>query len=153
MSKRSGKTDLAVSALSGGRVAKNAGISDLAATSALTGKYRLASPTGKRIPSVAIDADPPARSRAEALALALRDLESTSPEEDARLTAAALADPDNPPQMVAGAPNKGGRPRSANPKRSVHLRLDREVVEAFEAKGPGWQTRINLALRKAVGLE
>jgi uncharacterized protein (DUF4415 family) len=32
----------------------------------------------------------------------------------------------------------------------VTLRLDRDIVEAFKARGPGWQTRMNAALREAV---
>jgi uncharacterized protein (DUF4415 family) len=73
-------------------------------------------------------------------------------EEDAALTAAALGDPDNPPLDLAKA-RRAGRPRSEQTKRSVHLRLDRDVVEAFEADGRGWQTRMNAALRKAAGLK
>lgn len=45
--------------------------------------------------------------------------------------------------------NLGGRPKSDNPKVAVSLRLDREVVAAFKAEGPGWQTRMNDALRAA----
>ena len=41
----------------------------------------------------------------------------------------------------------GGRPKSDNPKVPVSIRLDREVVEKFRATGPGWQSRINEALR------
>ena len=29
--------------------------------------------------------------------------------------------------------------------------LDRDVLDVFQADGPGWQDRINAALRKAVG--
>ncbi|GLQ54338.1 hypothetical protein GCM10010862_15970 [Devosia nitrariae] len=43
-----------------------------------------------------------------------------------------------------------GRPKSANPKVSVSLRLDREVVEGFKAEGPGWQTRMNAALAESL---
>ncbi|WP_244466941.1 BrnA antitoxin family protein [Devosia geojensis] len=43
-----------------------------------------------------------------------------------------------------------GRPKSANPKVSVSLRLDREVVEGFKADGPGWQTRMNAALAESL---
>lgn len=46
----------------------------------------------------------------------------------------------------------GGRPKSDNPKIAVSLRLDREVVARFKASGPGWQTRMNKALRDAAGL-
>lgn len=41
-----------------------------------------------------------------------------------------------------------GRPRLEAPKRLVSLRLDQEVIERFRARGPGWQTRINTALRE-----
>lgn len=47
--------------------------------------------------------------------------------------------------------NRGGRPRGSN-KVPVTLRLDRDAVDHFKAGGPGWQSRINAALRKAVGL-
>jgi uncharacterized protein (DUF4415 family) len=46
--------------------------------------------------------------------------------------------------------SKGGRPRGSN-KELVSLRLDKDVVARFRANGPGWQTRINEALRKASG--
>ena len=45
-----------------------------------------------------------------------------------------------------------GRPKAPNPKIAVSLRLDPEVVAAFKADGPGWQSRMNQALRKAVGV-
>jgi uncharacterized protein (DUF4415 family) len=41
-----------------------------------------------------------------------------------------------------------GRPPLDFPKKLVSLRLDRDVIEAFRAGGPGWQSRINAALRK-----
>ncbi|WP_299550725.1 BrnA antitoxin family protein [uncultured Tateyamaria sp.] len=53
---------------------------------------------------------------------------------------------------LAEALNKGGRPKSENPKQSVTLRLDPEVIEAFKQDGRGWQTRMNKALRKAAGI-
>lgn len=37
-------------------------------------------------------------------------------------------------------------------KESVTLRIDGDVLEAFQAEGPGWQERINAALRAASGL-
>ena len=37
-------------------------------------------------------------------------------------------------------------------KELVSLRVDREVLEHFQADGPGWQERINAALRLAAGL-
>jgi uncharacterized protein (DUF4415 family) len=45
-----------------------------------------------------------------------------------------------------------GRPRKAAPKEAVSLRLDPDVLKHFRAGGPGWQSRINAALRKAAGL-
>ena len=48
--------------------------------------------------------------------------------------------------------NKGGRPRLANPKKLVTIRLDADVVERLKAECEGWQTRANEMLRKAVGL-
>lgn len=42
-----------------------------------------------------------------------------------------------------------GRPLAARKKTSVSLRLDQDVLEKFKSAGPGWQTRINEALRKA----
>lgn len=38
-------------------------------------------------------------------------------------------------------------------KELVSLRLDRDVLEHFQDDGPGWQDRINAALRLAAGLE
>jgi uncharacterized protein (DUF4415 family) len=32
-------------------------------------------------------------------------------------------------------------------KETVTLRIDRDVLELFQADGPGWQDRINAALR------
>jgi uncharacterized protein (DUF4415 family) len=36
-------------------------------------------------------------------------------------------------------------------KEQVTLRIDQDVLEFFQAGGPGWQDRINEALRKAAG--
>jgi uncharacterized protein (DUF4415 family) len=43
-------------------------------------------------------------------------------------------------------------PSVPNAKELVSLRLDRDVLERFQEDGPGWQDRINAALRKAAGL-
>jgi uncharacterized protein (DUF4415 family) len=45
-----------------------------------------------------------------------------------------------------------GRPKLAVTKRSVHLRLSPDVLDHFRKTGPGWQTRIDEALRKAAKL-
>ena len=36
-------------------------------------------------------------------------------------------------------------------KETVTLRIDRDVLDVFQKDGPGWQDRINAALRKAAG--
>jgi uncharacterized protein (DUF4415 family) len=36
-------------------------------------------------------------------------------------------------------------------KETVSLRIDRDVLDFFQDGGPGWQDRINAALRKAAG--
>ena len=36
-------------------------------------------------------------------------------------------------------------------KEMVSLRIDRDVLDFFQQDGPGWQDRINAALRKAAG--
>ncbi len=38
--------------------------------------------------------------------------------------------------------NKGGRPRSPNPRQLISLRLPADVIERWRASGPGWQTRM-----------
>jgi uncharacterized protein (DUF4415 family) len=42
-----------------------------------------------------------------------------------------------------------GRPKAEKVKRAVSLRLDEDVIDWFKKGGPGWQTRMNDALRKA----
>jgi uncharacterized protein (DUF4415 family) len=52
-------------------------------------------------------------------------------------------------EMLARATvNKGGRPRSANPRQLISLRLPAEVVARWRATGPGWQTRMAERLSK-----
>ena len=47
--------------------------------------------------------------------------------------------PPNPPPALPGV------------KELVSLRIDRDVLDFFQEDGPGWQDRINAALRKAAG--
>ena len=42
---------------------------------------------------------------------------------------------------------KRGRPRTSSPKQQLTVRYDAEVIEAFRATGPGWQRRMNAALK------
>ena len=63
--------------------------------------------------------------------------------------------------MLAGAQYRVGGRLKAHPRRrgpqkaprkiALSLRLSPEVVKHFRAKGRGWQTRIDDALRKLVG--
>ena len=48
------------------------------------------------------------------------------------------------------SPLQRGRPKSQHPKVAIKLRLDPDVLEGFRATGPGWQPRINAALREAL---
>ena len=43
------------------------------------------------------------------------------------------------------------RPPLPNVKELVSLRIDRDVLEHFQESGPGWQDRINEALRRVAG--
>jgi len=42
-------------------------------------------------------------------------------------------------------------PSLPNAKELVSLRIDRDVLEHFQEAGPGWQDRINEALRTLIG--
>jgi uncharacterized protein (DUF4415 family) len=47
---------------------------------------------------------------------------------------------------------RGRPPLREKAKSQVTLRLDPDVIARFREDGPGWQGRINAALRKAAGL-
>ena len=42
------------------------------------------------------------------------------------------------------------RPAIPNAKETVSLRIDRDILDHFQNDGPGWQDRINDALRRVV---
>lgn len=48
----------------------------------------------------------------------------------------------------AKVPLQRGRPKAAVTKVLTTIRLDAAVLDHFKAGGPGWQSRINAALRK-----
>lgn len=50
-------------------------------------------------------------------------------------------------------PTEGPPKATAVPgvKETVTLRIDQDVLEFFQEDGPGWQDRINAALRKVAG--
>ncbi len=54
------------------------------------------------------------------------------------------------PELAASARRVRGK-QKAPTKQLVSLRLDRSVIDAFKAEGPGWQSRINEALKRAIG--
>lgn len=56
------------------------------------------------------------------------------------------------PDLAESIRRGRGRPPLDNPKKQVTLRLDAEVLERLRASGPGWQSRVNDALKKVVGL-
>jgi uncharacterized protein (DUF4415 family) len=71
-------------------------------------------------------------------------------------TGIAWTDPDEAPDLsvphwadkIDAAPVRRGRPPSQNPKSSTTIRLDADIVKRFREDGPGWQSRINAALRE-----
>lgn len=76
-------------------------------------------------------------------------------EDGAAITEAALSDPDARPltdqEWEAAKPKaRVGRPRSPVRKVSTTIRFDADVLEAMQATGPGWQTRINEIVREYV---
>jgi uncharacterized protein (DUF4415 family) len=66
---------------------------------------------------------------------------------DPRTAAEAVFKP-AAPKPVEPAPKAPALPGS---KETVSLRIDSDVLEYFQAGGPGWQDRINDALRKIAG--
>lgn len=61
--------------------------------------------------------------------------------------------PDPIPVTVSHKPvEKRGRGRPPSGKSTVNIRLYDTVLAHYRATGPGWQSRLNDALRKAIGL-
>ena len=86
--------------------------------------------------------------------------------EEAEIQKMIASDPDNPEitdaQIAGGKPftetfpdltesirRSRGRPRVANPKEAVTLRIDPKTVARFKAKGKDWRARMARALDKA----
>ena len=69
------------------------------------------------------------------------------------------ADPDDAPDLsapewverLASVKARPGRPKAAAAKVSTTIRLDPDILDHFRAGGEGWQSRINAALRAAIG--
>ncbi|MEX2126829.1 MAG: BrnA antitoxin family protein [Xanthobacteraceae bacterium] len=67
------------------------------------------------------------------------------------LKAAEAAFKPAPPKPIQPMPSAPGAPSLPGAKEQVTLRIDRDVLEYFQAGGTGWQERINDALRKLAG--
>ena len=69
-------------------------------------------------------------------------------------TLAKVNDPDNPAwtEDMLGAPllKRGRGPQASPTKVLTSVRLDADILEFFKAKGAGYQSRINAALRTEV---
>lgn len=100
----------------------------------------------------------------------MKKISSLSDAEEARIQRAIADDADAPeatdeqlaqarpfmevfPQLADAARRARGRPPLAEAKQLVSLRLDAEIVRRLRASGPGWQSRVNDALRRTVGLD
>ena len=57
-----------------------------------------------------------------------------------------------PPELLAQFKNTRG-PQKTPTKVAVSIRLSPDVLSHFKAKGPGWQSRIDDALRKIAKLK
>jgi len=55
-----------------------------------------------------------------------------------------IVTPDEARKAVA----RRGRPPGSGVKESTTIRFDKDVLDAFKAGGPGWQSRMNAALRQ-----
>jgi len=82
--------------------------------------------------------------------------------ESSNVSESSWVDPDDAPEWtdemfdraeirIGDTVIRRGRP-PGSAKTQVSLRLDNDVVAAFRAQGPGWQSRMNEALRKAAGV-
>ena len=49
--------------------------------------------------------------------------------------------------VVIRGPKTPGRPAGSGRKEAIHIMLDKDVLAYYRSTGPGWQTRMNAALR------
>ena len=76
----------------------------------------------------------------------------TDPDDAPELTVDMLAEAEvfKGEQFVRRGP---GRPKAEMTKQKISVRLDPDVLARLREGGPGWQSRINTVLRKALGIE
>jgi uncharacterized protein (DUF4415 family) len=74
------------------------------------------------------------------------------PDDAPELTADMLAEAEvfKGEQFVRRGP---GRPKAEMTKQKISVRLDPDVLARLREGGPGWQSRINMVLRKALEME
>jgi uncharacterized protein (DUF4415 family) len=73
----------------------------------------------------------------------------TRPTDALSLAEAVFKSATPPAAEPVRAPRKAGVPVS---KELVSIKLDSDLIAYFQEDGPGWQERINDALRRAAGL-
>jgi uncharacterized protein (DUF4415 family) len=81
-------------------------------------------------------------------------IDDDNPEWTAADFARAKYGQDIPAHIRAAFPKARGRPAGsvkADAKQAVSIRLDPDIIAHYRATGPGWQSRVNAALRKAIG--
>ena len=72
-----------------------------------------------------------------------------TPEEEARWEKGVVVKEGGYPAVRAKLAERRRRgPQKASTKVFTGIRLDADVIDAFKATGPGWQTRMNAALRE-----
>lgn len=67
---------------------------------------------------------------------------------DAMIARAELAEGETVLRAATGTVRGRGRPRTGSEKRQVSVRLDQDVLAGLRDTGPGWQGRMNAALRE-----
>lgn len=56
------------------------------------------------------------------------------------------------PALAESIKRGRGRPATGKAREQISIRLDPDVISALKASGPGWQGRVNDALRRELGL-
>ncbi len=102
--------------------------------------------TGSKMTTMTTDEMRAARERRESKTdwayLRQNQLDGIEPEDDEDSPDATLL------MREAVAKRRAGRPVGSGNKEQVAIRFDKDVLSSFRAAGPGWQTRMNDALRE-----